>query len=207
MDELYSQYQRVLMWLCLGAAVAGAHVLFVWKVLPCLWDVVVRMAGGNPRNLRVLVVLLFVCPLCWYGMTKSSFRYDGGIVQGDTPSWASNDTVFVSWKKDPHNPLPLPLESAVYIDYRPVGNTNDWGLLAQSTVGAWQWTGTLANATGYEYSVWAYYIPPAPHTNGVWEYKTTYSRDGERIVPFHARIEVGGKAIAMPDQKRKDEER
>ena len=80
-------------------------------------------------------------------------------------------------------------------------------MLAQTTVGAWGWSGTVENATNYDYNVWAYYIPPEPvHTNGVWTYKTHFDRNGEYALPLRARVEVNGKAIATPKEKRKDEE-
>lgn len=205
MSTLYLQFQDVLTYACLFGLLGIAAWAFVCRILPTLWDrIVLGLAGGrNPVN--IVLVLLFVIPICYHGMTKV-ITYDGGIVAGDTQNLVSNDTVNLYWKRDPRRPVPLPLDSPVYIDYRPSVETNaDWGLLAQTTVGAWEWHGTLPDATNYDYNIWAYYIPPAPHTNGVWEWKTTYSRDGKHIVPFHDRIELNGKAIFGPDQKRMED--
>lgn len=149
----------------------------------------------------------FVVGMIHYGSTKPSFSFSGGIKSGPTPSWASNDVVSVSWQRDTGGGIYVPESAAVYIDYRPDdAEDEEWGLLAQSTVGAWSWTGTLANATNYDYSVWAYYVPPDPvHTNGVWVYKTTKDRAGANAIPLRARIEADGKAISTPKEKRNDE--
>ena len=133
--------------------------------------------------------------------------YDGGIKPGATANVVTNDTVAIYWQRDTSGGVYVPETATVYIDYRPNTATNEeWGLLAQTTVGAWGWSGTVENATNYDYNVWAYYIPPEPvHTNGVWTYKTHFDRNGEYALPLRARVEVNGVAIATPAAKRRDE--
>ena len=136
-------------------------------------------------------------------------HYDGGIKPGATANVVTNDTVAIYWQRDTSGGVYVPESATVYIDYRPNTETNaEWGLLAQTTVGAWGWSGTVENATNYDYNVWAYYIPPEPvHTNGVWTYKTHFDRNGEYALPLRARVEVNGVAIATPAEKRKDAEK
>jgi len=43
------------------------------------------------------------------------------------------------------------------------------------------------------------------HTNGVWVYKTLRDRAERNPIPLRARIEIDGKAIATPKEKRRDE--
>lgn len=159
----------------------------------------------SPRN---WLLAAFVLGMVHYGSTKSRFAYDGGIKAGANPSWTSNDTIHVEWQRDTSGGVYVPESAAVYIDYRPNAATNEqYGLLAQTTVGAWSWDGTLADATNYDFQVWAYYVPPEPvHTNGVWAYKTLKDRAGRFPIPIRARIEVNGRAIATPAEKRKDGE-
>lgn len=190
---------------CMGLILCGA-ALFALKVIVPVWDVVRRFFGLP--GVQQLIVGVCIVGIVQYGATKSKITFDGGIKQGAQSSVVTNDTIFISWQRDTTGGVYVPESAAVYIDYRPNTETNaDWGLLAQTTVGAWSWTGTVPNATNYDYNVWAYYIPPEPvHTNGVWVYKTLKDRAGKYPIPLRARIEVNGKAIATPAEKRKDEE-
>lgn len=186
-----------------------ALVLATWLVyfgLVPAWNEA-RKIASLPRVQQIFVVL-FTFGMIHSAVTKPSFRFDGGIKQGANQSWVTNDTIHIEWQRDLSSGVYVPETAAVYIDYRPNTETNaEWGLLAQTTVGAWSWEGTLADATNYDYNVWAYYIPPEPvHTNGVWVYKTMKDRPGKYIIPLRARVEVNGQAIATPKEKRKDEE-
>lgn len=155
------------------------------------------------RAIPGLLVLAVICVL--FGGTKpvaSRFIYDGGLM-GDNArkSYATNDTVFVAWQLDPLAVVIPPESAPVYIDYRPIAETNaEWVSLGQSTVGALEWTGELAGATNFNFSVYAYYIPPEPiHTNGVWEYRTI--KDPERrkyIIPLRATIHGDDRIIYPP---------
>lgn len=155
------------------------------------------------RALPGLAILAIVCIL--FGGTKPTmptFTFDGGIKGNDSRKcYATNDTVFVAWVLDPRAVVIPPETAPVYIDYRPMSATNEeWGCLGQSTVGAWEWTGELENATNYNFNIYAYYIPPEPvHTNGVWEYRTI--KDPERrkyIIPLRATIHGDDRIIYPP---------
>lgn len=158
------------------------------------------------------VCATFVVGMVLYGGGKGGgvhVGYDGGIRAGSTVNSITNDHVEIYWQRDTSGGTYVPESAAVYIDYKPASDTNGvWVLLAETTVGAWSWSGTVQNATNYSYNVWAYYIPPAPvHTNGVWTYKTFRDRRGANVVPLRARVEVNGRAIATPKEARKDEGR
>lgn len=206
MYSIFQIYQDVLMWVCLCALAAMLSALFLWKLFAPVWNEL-RQFMSLPAIERC-VVAFFIVGVSYYGATKSGISYDGGIRAASTSNVVSNDTVAIYWQRDTSGGIFVPESAAVYIDYRPCDTPDaEWGLLAQTTVGAWSWTGTVPNATNYDYNVWAYYIPPEPvHTNGVWTYKTHFDRAERYPIPIRARIEVNGKAIATPKEKRKDEE-
>ena len=209
MNGIYQAWQTGLLWVCLCALGAMAAWLFLAKVAAPAWDALCRW-WSLPCIQRVIVGVCVV-GLSYYGATKQGWHvaYDGGIKAGATANVVTNNTVAIYWQRDTSGGVYVPETATVYIDYRPNTETNaEWGLLAQTTVGAWGWSGTVENATNYDYNVWAYYIPPEPvHTNGVWTYKTHFDRNGEYVLPLRARVEVNGVAIATPKEKRKDAER
>lgn len=195
--------------ICLYGQIACGAALFLACALPPAWDALKRWLGQTV--IQKVLVAVFVVGLIQYGATKArspAVRYDGGIKAGATANLITNDLIHITWQRDLSGGVYVPESAAVYIDYRPYTATNEqYGLLAQTTVGAWSWEGVLQDATNYDYNVWAYYIPPDPvHTNGVWVYKTLKDRAGKYAIPLRARIEVNGKAIATPAEKRKDEE-
>lgn len=179
-----------------GIAFAMFSILAVIAAAPVLTATIRPFVRRHP----LFVAFAFVAVL--YGGTKPSFRYDGGIQADEArKSYATNDTVYVAWRLDPHAGVIPPETAPVYIDYRPIGATNEeWGCLAQSTVGAREWTGELAGATNYDYSVYAYYIPPEPiHTNGVWEYRTILDPERKRyVIPLRATINGDDRTIYPP---------
>lgn len=207
MEAIYHAFQHWMLCACLAGLGMIAALLFLAKVAAPAWDAV-RRWWSLPCIQRVIVGVCVV-GLSYYGATKQGWHvaYDGGIKAGATANVVTNDTVSIHWQRDTSGGVYVPESAAVYIDYRPNTATNaEWGLLAQTTVGAWGWSGTVENATNYDYNVWAYYIPPEPvHTNGVWTYKTHFDRNGEYALPLRARVEVNGVAIATPAEKRKDE--
>ena len=135
--------------------------------------------------------------------TRSKFTFDGGIKDAAEPSYAMNDAVVVRWQRDPRAIFAPQDNAPVYIDYRPSGSTNEWGMLAQSVVNAWGWTGELEAATNYDFNVYAYYIPPEPvHTNGVWQYRTITDPERKRvIIPLRATIKYETHTIYPPTEK------
>lgn len=206
MIDFANSFRHFMGAVCIAGLVAIAVSLCAYFIARLAWDPFTRKIG----KLTVAKFVAAVCVFGWiqYGATKSSFHYDGGIKQGVAESYSTNDTVFISWQRDTSQGVYVPDSAAVYIDYRPNIETNaEWGLLAESTVAAGSWIGTLADATNYDFNVWAYYIPPEPvHTNGVWTYKTMKDRGDKYTLPLRARVEINGQAIATPKEKRKEEE-
>jgi len=199
--------QTYLMYGCLAALAVLASIVFLFSICAPTWDAV-RRFSKLPR-IQQVVLLVVAIGFIQYGATKgTSISFDGGIKQNNLqPSSVSNNTVKIYWMRDTSGGVLVPSDAPVYIDYRLSVDTNGvWQTLGESTVGAWQWIGVLANATNYDYNVWAYYVPPEPvHTNGVWLYRTLEDRNERYPIPLRARIEINGKAIATPKEKRKDE--
>lgn len=192
---------EILMNLCGWGLVLCGAVLFAAKVLAPAWDEVRRFV--SLQGVEAVLLVPLVVGIVLFGGSKHVTFTDGIKDSGHT--LVTNDTIHIEWTRDTSHVV-VPLSAAVYIDYRPSGSTNEWGLLGQAIVGDCLWEGTLANATNYDYHVWAYYIPPEPvHTNGVWTYKTMKDRAGKEILPLRSRVEINGKAIATPKEKRKDE--
>lgn len=202
-------FRTVIMWLCLGALGVLGTVIFLAMVCAPVWEKVREFWSLH----TIEKVLLGVCIIGFiqYGSTKQGWNisFDGGIKQNPIqPSSVTNNLVSIHWTRDTSGGVYVPTDASVYIDYKPWADTNAvWQTLAETTVGACGWSGTVVNATNYSYNVWAYYIPPEPvHTNGVWIYKTRKDRNDGYAIPLRCRIEVNGKAIATPKEKRKDEE-
>jgi hypothetical protein len=97
----------------------------------------------------------------------------------------------------------------VFIDYREAGSTNKWLNLAETLASAQEWTGTLANATNYDYWVYSTYVPPVPvHTNGVWvgqAYETKARVGAKSFLILNGLVQEHGRTIATPAAKRRDE--
>lgn len=205
-NAIYETYQLWLLRGCFIVLGAVPLVLFVKTTLLLLRKEIRRWRLLGP--IGMIITGFITCGFYHYGSTKGwSVRYEGGIKAGATANVVTNDTVSIYWQRDTSGGIYIPESATVYIDYRPNTATNEeWGLLAQTTVGAWGWSGTVENATNYDYNVWAYYIPPPPvHTNGVWTYRTNFDRNNDYAIPLRARIEVNSKAIATPKEVRKDE--
>ena len=204
MEAIYHAFQHWMLCACLAGLGMIAALVFLAKVAAPAWDAV-RRWWSLPCIQRVIVGVCVV-GLSYYGATKQGWHvgYDGGIKAGATANVVTNDTVSIHWQRDTSGGVYVPETAVVYIDAIEHGGSNVVNI-AQTTVGAWGWSGTVENATNYDYIAWAYYIPPEPvHTNGVWTYKTHFDRSGEYALPLRARVEVNGVAIATPAEKRKD---
>ena len=162
--------------------------------LAAAWDAV--RAVLSSEGVKGCLVLAMVALLVQYAATKPKVTYTDGLVDAGH-TLVTNDTVHVEWLRDVKAKWLVPLTAPVFIDYRPHGSTNQWGMLSQSVVSANFWDGVLANATNYDYHVWAYYVPPGPVvTNEYWTYSTVLDPDRKAAVPLRSRVEVNGKAIS-----------
>lgn len=201
-------FGEVLMYVCCGGLILCGVALFVLKVAVPAW-VSIRRFFSLPR-IQQAVVAAVVIGFIQYGATKGGWyiNFDGGIRDNaQNRSVITNNLVNIRWERNTSGGIIVPESATVYIDYKPWADTNAvWQTLAETTVGQYHYSTMLANATNYAYNVWAYYIPPEPvHTNGVWIYKTLKDRNDRYPLPLRARIEINGKAISTPAEKRKDE--
>lgn len=195
MDGIYQSWQNGVMWACLGmlGVMAVGIILYgfgqAWGKVREWWSL--------PLIERVLAGV-FVVGFAYYGSTKHgapSVRWDDGL--RDNGTLITNDTVAVRWTYSG-----IPGASSVFIDYREAGTTNDWLNLAETLASAQEWTGTLANATNYDYWVYSTYVPPVPvHTNGVWvgqAYETKAKVGAAAFLILNGKVVADGRTIAPP---------
>lgn len=150
-----------------GIAISAVLFALAWLApyIKAAWDKASGLA-------RVLFLFSAVGTMMYggakSGVIKSSFKFATGLV--DNGSYTTNSTVYVAWKLS----TGLPSSTAVYIESREKSDTNGvFSAIGNTTFGAGSWSGTLSNATNYDFNVWHNYEPPAPvHTNGTWMYKT-----------------------------------
>lgn len=189
------------LYLCLAAIACISAYSFFYATRKSILLVIDRIRR-MPTLEQVFVVVIVFCA-CIYGGAKPNVYYDGGIKQDSShKNVITNDLIEVYWVKDSSSILPG--DSPVYIDYREKSTTNEWVNIGQSVVSAGHWTGTVPNATNYDYQAWAYFIPPEPvHTNGVWSYSTMRDINNRNIIPLKADVEVNGETIIEPVKKKR----
>lgn len=153
------------------------------------WD----KAGRFARSVFCTAVAVAVL----FGGAKtacSRFTFASGLT--DNGSYSTNDTVYVAWKTT----TGLPSSTIVYIESRLQSDTNGvYSSIGNATYGSGSWTGTLANATNYNFNIWHNYEPPAPvHTNGTWVYQTVKAKHQPDDNALHA-VAVKAKIIGTED--------
>lgn len=202
MDGIYQSWQNGVMWACLGMLGVMAVGIILYGFGQA-WDKV-REWWSLPLIERVLAGV-FVVGFAYYGSTKHgapSVRWDDGLA--DNGTLITNDTVQVRWTYSG-----IPGASSVFIDYRLAGSTNKWANLAETLASSLGWTGTLADATNYEYWVYSTYVPPVPvHTNGVWvgqAYETKARVGAKSFLILNGLVQEHGRTIATPAAKRREE--
>ena len=184
-------------WLTLVCFVALAVCLFalaVLRAIPELTDAIRRFCGMD--NFSKVVCGVCIVGAVLYGGSKGvNVRWDDGL--RDNGTLITNDTVAVRWTYSG-----IPGASSVFIDYREAGTTNNWLNLAETLASAQEWTGTLANATNYDYWVYSTYVPPVPvHTNGVWvgqAYETKAKVGAAAFLFLNGKVVADGRTIAPP---------
>ena len=200
MRQIHEVFGNAVLYVGLAALACISVGSFFYATMKYIGPVLDRIRRASP--FEQVFVAVIVGGMCLYGGSKGTVSYDGGI-KADTShaNVVTNDLVEVYWVKE--TPI-LPNDAPVYIDYREHGSTNEWGLLGQAIVSDYMWEGTLANATNYDYNVWAYYIPPEPvHTNGVWSFSTMRDRKNDGILPMRAVIKADVEILSPPNLKGK----
>lgn len=153
----------------------------------------------NYRNFRKHGVLFVLIAFGFLTSMATKWKFDTGL--HNNGSYATNDTVCAKWTRD----MSVPATSDLYVDYRLSTDTNGlWQTLIHTTAGALTATATLADATNYDYFVWADYVPPTPvHTNGVWKGFGGITKDGMKYLTIQGNIYDHGEKIATPERKLK----
>ena len=201
MKELADIFQRVSLILCLAALATIALGYAAYAAGDFLARL--RRLFGSSKIQGLLAVAAIVGATMYGGSKGVYVKWDDGL--HDNGTLITNDTVAVRWTYSG-----IPSASSVFIDYREAGSTNEWDSLGETVASALEWTGTLANATNYDYWVYSTYIPPVPvHTNGVWvgqAYETKARVGAKSFLILNGKVQEGGRTIAPPAAKRKDEQ-
>ena len=194
MMDFVATFQHWLTLVCFVALAVCLFALAVLRVIPELTDAIRRFCGMD--NFSKVVCGVCIVGAVLYGGSKGvNVRWDDGL--RDNGTLITNDTVSVRWTYSG-----IPGASSVFIDYREAGTTNNWLNLAETLANAQEWTGTLANATNYDYWVYSTYVPPVPvHTNGVWvgqAYETKAKVGAAAFLILNGKVVADGRTIAPP---------
>lgn len=175
-----------------GLAISGLCFLAAWLApyIRAAWD----KAGRFARSVFCAAVAIAVLFGGAKTASSSRFTFASGLV--DNGSYSTNDTVYVAWKTT----TGLPSSTTVYIESRAKSDTNGvYSAIGNTTYGSGSWTGTLANATNYNFNIWHNYEPPAPvHTNGTWVYTTIKAKHQPDDNALNA-VAVKAKVIGTED--------
>ena len=213
MEMYFEIWRTTIMWVGLFALSILVPILVAAKVFPPINRAFKRFRK-LPKWEQAFAMSAVVILTIYAGtkVEKPRFAFESGLK--DDGSYVTNDIVHIEWVKS--GIAYDPDMADVYIDYRPIEYRQSdeegdrWTLLGQTTVGAYEFNTTLANATNYDYNVWYHYKPETVHTNGVWEYRTTRARkqtpDTLKAIPLRATTKGDGRAIATPSAKRKEED-
>lgn len=186
---------EVLMNIALGGLAVSGFLFFAAWITPYVksaWD----KAGRFARSVFCIAVAIAVL----FGGAKtasmSKFTFASGLI--DNGSYSTNDTVYVAWKTT----TGLPSSTTVYIESLAKSDTNGvYKMIGNTTYSTGSWTGTIANATNYNFNIWHNYESPAPvHTNGTWVYnaiKAKYQPDDNAINA----VAVKAKIIGAEDEE------
>ena len=121
-----------------------------------------KVRGG--RN-SIIFLAIYAIPLTFYAGTKHAWKFTFDTGLHDNGSYVTNTTVCAAWTHD----LTVLDGDTLYVDYRPVGTTNEWIMFFETTVGSNRVCGELTNATNMEFYVYSEYLPPSPVvTNGIY---------------------------------------
>ena len=172
--------ETYLMYACFFALamIVGVFTLaYCWKQLRRIFSL------GSIQGTFVSIIIVF---LTLYGGSKSLFKFEKGLK--DDGSYSTNDTVYISWIKS-GEVADIPNDSTLYVEKRLSADIEgEFVPFHTNTVGAYELTLNVADATNYDYNVWYEYIePPAPISNWFSYYAKSTQRK-ENIIPWHAKV-------------------
>ena len=175
---------NVLMTLALGGLAVSGLLFASALIYPYL-----RSAWDKATALARAVFCGAVVVACLFGGAKnnrsSKFTFADGLK--DNGSYTTNDTVHIAWTTT----TTIPATNNVFIESILQTNTSGtYAELASSTVGSMSWTGTLTDATNYDFNVWHDYVEPehvpdkidvywtrrSEYPDDDWGYDTSFGR-------------------------------
>ena len=172
--------ETYLMYACFFALamIIGVFTLaYCWKQLRRIFSL------GSIQGTFVSIIIVF---LTLYGGSKSLFKFEKGLK--DDGSYSTNDTVYISWVKSGEI-ANIPNDSALYVEKRLSTDTEgEFVPFHTNTVGAYELTLTVADATNYDYNVWYEYIAPPTPIGDWFSYYAKNTQRKENIIPWHAKV-------------------
>ena len=172
--------ETYLMYACFFALamIIGVFTLaYCWKQLRRIFSL------GSIQGTFVSIIIVF---LTLYGGSKSLFKFEKGLK--DDGSYSTNDTVYISWVKSGEI-ANIPNDSALYVEKRLSTDTEgEFVPFHTNTVGAYELTLTVADATNYDYNVWYEYIAPPTPIGDWFLYYAKNTQRKENIIPWHAKV-------------------
>ena len=172
--------ETYLMYACFFALamIVGVFTLaYCWKQLRRIFSL------GSIQGTFVSIIIVF---LTLYGGSKSLFKFEKGLK--DDGSYSTNDTVYISWIKS-GEVSDIPNDSALYVEKRlSTDIEGEFVPFYTNTVGAYELTLTVADATNYDYNVWYEYIEPPEPISDWFSYYAKNTQRKENIIPWHAKI-------------------
>lgn len=202
-NAIHNLFQEILFEISAIALVCLGVALFAAKIVAPSWRII-RKWLSLPKMQAVFVGLL-VAGMIHYGATKeggggfkSTFTFSNGIVDNkETPSYSTNDTVFISWQKS-KSTIIVTNGTPVHIEYRLITNNVEFVELATVAFENSSWTWTVEGATNYNYNVWYDYQGESQYVvNDQWEYKTTTATNKD-IIAINGKVQGEDKSLEEP---------
>ncbi len=198
----YSLFQKMLFDVCAVALVCIGIVVFAAKIVMPSWCII-RKWISLPK-IQAVVVGMFVVNFIFYGATKegegrrSSFTFSRGLSDNvETPSYSTNNTVFISWQKSSSTVI-ITNGTPIHIEYRLIADDVEFAELATVAFENSSWTSTIEGATNYNYNIWYDYQGESQYVvDDQWEYHTTKAKN-EDIIAINGKVQGDDKSIDEP---------
>ena len=172
--------ETYLMYACFFALamIVGVFTLaYCWKQLRRIFSL------GSIQGTFVSIIVIF---LTLYGGSKSLFKFEKGLK--DDGSYSTNDTVYVSWIKS-GEVYDIPNDSTLYVEKRLSTDTEgEFVPFHTNTVGAYELTLNVLNATNYDYNIWYAYTPTPVSEKSWYAYYTKHASHENDILPLKATV-------------------
>lgn len=200
MEEVYNVFQFAAYVMSAIALVCIGVMIFFMKIVAPTWAVIRRWF--DLPKVEMAVVGLFAIGLIQYGATKesvrSTFTFSKGIIDNEnTPSYSTNDTVFISWQKS-KTTIVITNGTPIHIEYRLATNDVEFVELTTVAFENMSWTGTVEGATNYNYNIWYDYQGESQYViDDQWEYHTTRAKNKD-VIAINGKIQGEDKSLDAP---------